>query len=536
MPNYNFERNAAAGIYDEAYQQSMYGFFKRSRLQNLLGQAGASVVIVLITWNLANQSVLLGYLVIHQLLVLLTAFTYYSKYTNSKITKDGLPLHVFEVGIVTKIFCGSIFWMDLEAAHDVQFVLSVFIVFCASVVGTIVTLGPLKRIARQTLVYLLLPGAMACVFTGHPFIGLATIYFLYVVAYKGMAEMHGAYLELISLRVASAESAKELEQNNNKLQKTNDELERQVERREIMERERAELQEELVTASREAGKAEIATGVLHNVGNVMNSVNVAVGIVHDDFRNTFQRQFNSAIEILDSNLEDLPGFFQNDPRAKHFVPFLKELSQKSEGIFTEMCTLRENVDHVIAVVAAQQSFATTAGVMTNINPKTILESALQISGESFNNHNIDVERNFEIVPDFSVDKQKLIQIFVNLIRNAINAIMDADPATRKISVGLNYSSNDIIFTVKDTGIGIKAEDIQRIFQHGFSTRKDRGGHGFGLHHSICAIKEMDGSIEVTSDGENQGAAFTIKLPIDPDIVEERFAEELPIASSIEVHS
>ena len=500
-----------------AYRESMYSFFKRSRAQNIAGQAGGSLVILLLTWQIADPKAMLTYLITHQLLVLATAYTYYSKYTNQRITRDGLPKYVFEIGLLTRTICGSVFWFDLQATQNHLFVMSALVVFTASIVGTLVTMGPLNKFARHALACLLLPGAAACAFVGHYVLCAAILYFLYVVAYKGLADLRATYHELISLRESSALATRKLEQSNDELQETNRNLRREVLKRESSENERQALQDELMSASREAGKAEIATGVLHNVGNVMNSVSVTTGVLQEKMRELYQVHLKCAVELLESNSNNLLKFFANDERANHFVPFLGELYSDCDEIYGEFRNLRDSVNHVISVVAAQQSFATTVGGKTQIAPRDAIEAALRILVESFKKHSIEIEKQLDdSVGSVLVDRQKLIQIFVNLLNNAKNAINDADPEIKKITIRLYSEEGNVLVEVQDTGIGIRADNLQKIFQHGFSTRKESGGCGFGLHHSVCAVEEMEGKIYVESEGLFQGAKFTLSLPMETE--------------------
>lgn len=275
-----------------------------------------------------------------------------------------------------------------------------------------------------------------------------------------------------------------------------------------------EINQRLVVASRQAGKAEIATGVLHNVGNVMNSVNVTAGILQDCLRKRLQGHLQSAVELLTANEDNLAEFLTSDPRGQHFLPFLRQMSEQSATAVIEVENLRANIDHVNAVVAAQQSFATTSGVTTSCSPQAVVEAAIQITNETCRRLAIRFERDFESTTNIVTDKQKLLQILVNLLRNAKHAITDNDSEDRVIHVSIRQSEESVAVSVRDTGIGIVPDNLSRIFQHGFSTRKNRGGHGFGLHHSCCSVQEMGGRLIAESPGAGQGATFTVELPIE----------------------
>lgn len=505
---------------EAAYAESMYAFFRRARVQNIAGQSGASIFLVAVTWNLADHAVLIGYLIIHQLLVALSSFCFYSSWTNKRRNKQGLPKFVLETGLVTKTFCGSLLWFDLEAAQDTQFVIAVLMVMAGLVAGTMITLGPLKQLARSTLISLLLPSGLACMYVGLTSMGIAVLFFLWVVAQIGVNEMHRSYSELIALRAEAAAAGKELERNNLELRNANECLETEIARREATEREREALQEELIDASREAGKAEIATGVLHNIGNVLNSVNVTTDLMQNKLKDRLHAQLDAAVKLLEEQDGDLPTFFSDDPRGKHFVPFMGSLNTQAEDLLSQVEELRSCVDHANSVVAAQQSFATTAALETNADVQRVIDTALQITSDAFGQHDIKLNKDYETLPEVLLDRQKVIQILVNLLRNAKHAIEEYPESTRQVTIGVKRENEEqFSIEIRDSGIGISQENLEKIFQHGFSTRKSRGGHGFGLHHSICSMEEMGGRLDVSSEGKFQGASFKMTFPLKLAAVE-----------------
>ena len=110
----------------------------------------------------------------------------------------------------------------------------------------------------------------------------------------------------------------------------------------------------------------------------------------------------------------------------------------------------------------------------------------------------------------NLEKHKILQILVNLLRNAKHACQESDRADKRLTVRVINGDGRVRISVIDNGIGIPPENLIRIFSHGFTTKKD--GHGFGLHSGALAAKEMDGSLTVHSDGPGQGSTFTLELP------------------------
>jgi signal transduction histidine kinase len=125
-------------------------------------------------------------------------------------------------------------------------------------------------------------------------------------------------------------------------------------------------------------------------------------------------------------------------------------------------------------------------------------------------HEVEVIREFGNVPPLNVEKHKILQILVNLLRNAKYACDDSERADKRLTVRVANGGSRIKVSVIDNGVGIAPENLTRIFNYGFTTRK--GGHGFGLHGGALAAKEMGGSLTAHSDGPGQGAEFTLELP------------------------
>jgi signal transduction histidine kinase len=166
----------------------------------------------------------------------------------------------------------------------------------------------------------------------------------------------------------------------------------------------------------------------------------------------------------------------------------------------------------------QQNYATFGGVKEMVNVVNLVEDSLRLNEGALAGQRVEVIREFETVPPMNVEKHKILQILVNLLRNAKHACQDSERSDKRITVRVANGEGRIRISVIDNGVGIPPENLTRIFNHGFTTRKE--GHGFGLHSGSLAAQEMDGSLTVHSDGPGQGAAFTLELPL-PDM------EELP---------
>jgi PAS domain S-box-containing protein len=289
------------------------------------------------------------------------------------------------------------------------------------------------------------------------------------------------------------------------------------------EAERDRLQQQLMDASRRAGMAEVATGVLHNVGNVLNTVNISTHMLADKLRQSRVPRLGQAAEMLQQHRAQLGVFLTADERGRQFPDYLEKLSgslrQEQEEMLSTVRSLSEALDHLKAIVQSQQSFAANVNVVETVRATAVFEEALKLNISSCERHHVKVEREFEDdLPPVTIDKHKTLQILINLISNAKNAIK-ASPnqaerqITLRLSRGTSGGAPTVRFQVKDNGVGIAPENLTKVFGMGFTTRKD--GHGFGLHSSANFANEMGGRLTVSSEGVGLGAAFCLELPVVP---------------------
>jgi C4-dicarboxylate-specific signal transduction histidine kinase len=298
----------------------------------------------------------------------------------------------------------------------------------------------------------------------------------------------------------------------------NENLRAEMSQRERVEQQLLKAAETALRNARAAGMAEVATGVLHNVGNALNSVNVSVSLVADKLRQTRLPGLSKATRLLRENQGDLSTFLASDPRGQQLPVYLEslaaQLDQEYAALLREVDTLKSGVKHITTIVCAQQSFAKTgdrALSTESVNPATLFEEAIVLALGGSPTGDLSLMTDFPDLGPMSLDRHRLIQILVNLVRNAAQALLTAPSEQRRIELSLQGDDERVRFTVRDHGVGIAPETMVKIFSHGFTTR--RGGHGFGLHASACAAMEMGGSLGCLSDGLGRGSTFFIDLPL-----------------------
>ena len=275
---------------------------------------------------------------------------------------------------------------------------------------------------------------------------------------------------------------------------------------------------QLVDASRQAGMAEVATSVLHNVGNVLNSVNVSASLASEKISRSSIADVARIASLFRDHEADLPQFLAGAQGAKlpvYLTSLAQHLAEEQRGVLAELNLLSTHIDHIKEIVAVQQSYARIAGVTETLSPASLMEDALRINAAALGRHGIAIVRDYDrATPPLEVDKHKALQILVNLIGNAKQAMDGAEIAGKRLTLRVRPQGGGFVsISVLDDGVGIPPENLPRIFEHGFTTRK--GGHGFGLHSAALAAKEMHGSLAAESDGRGRGAAFTLTLPLCP---------------------
>lgn len=289
------------------------------------------------------------------------------------------------------------------------------------------------------------------------------------------------------------------------------------------EAERVRLQSQLVAASRQAGMADIATGILHNVGNVLNTINVSAHVLTDKVKQSRVTSLGKAAGLLIEQRATLPEFFTNDQRGKQLPDYLHMLAGSLRNEQEEMLgTLRgmsDGLDHLKAIVQSQQSFAGNVRVEELLRPADVFDEAAKLNFATCERHHVSLVNQLQEIPPLLIDKHKTMQILINLISNAKDAIKSANRTDGQITLRMTEGQLDgwpsIRFEVHDNGIGVPPENMSKIFAMGFTTRKE--GHGFGLHSAANFAKEMGGRLTVESDGPGKGASFILELPAKREI-------------------
>jgi len=292
--------------------------------------------------------------------------------------------------------------------------------------------------------------------------------------------------------------------------------------RDITERKEAEtklgeMHRNLLDVSRQAGMAEIATGVLHNVGNALNSVNVSVNLLAERLHQSRVHPGLAKVSVLlGEHAADLATFLTEDSRGRQLPEYFRaltgQLSRERVELLEEVHTLIKSLDHIKSVVSMQQEHARFSGVVERLDVTGLLDDALRLQAVSLERVGIGVRREYTEGLFVRVDRHKLLQILLNLLSNARHSLVESGRPDKLLTIRVQRIAEERLrIAVADNGVGIAPEDAPRLFTQGFTTKKD--GHGFGLHISALAAAEMDAFLSCESEGRGQGATFTIEMPV-----------------------
>ena len=284
----------------------------------------------------------------------------------------------------------------------------------------------------------------------------------------------------------------------------------------------AESRSRAAEAARRSGRADVAAQMLHNVGNILNSVNVSASLVSKTLRQSEAPRMRQAAAMLHERQADLATFLASDERGRQLPTYLVEsaqaLAEERETLLREVDRLSQAVEHIRAIVDGQQVHGAAPAMLERVDVAAASEQALSLSEPALRCPDVTVERAIGLRAPLLLDKHRFLQIVVNLITNALNALRACRRADPRLTIAASVlrqpATSRLIVSITDNGVGIPQENLAHIFRLGFSTRS--GGRGIGLHSAANLAVEMGGVIKVRSGGEGRGATFTLDTRLAPE--------------------
>ncbi|ATB41015.1 hypothetical protein CYFUS_006477 [Cystobacter fuscus] len=299
------------------------------------------------------------------------------------------------------------------------------------------------------------------------------------------------------------------------LREANEELEARVRERT---QELKQAQAQLVETARMVGMAEVASSVLHDVGNVLNSIVVDTQLMRGAVSSSRMRRLQQVASLLEDKRPVLADFFTRDTRGRHLVDYLRALSdalaEEHSSLSRSLEALDGNVSRVRAIVQNQQAHVSSTLLLEECDLPALVEEALRLQVGALRQAGITVSRELRPLPPVRADKHQVLKILLNLLSNARQAMESQAPEQpRRLVIRLSAEGGWVSLQVVDTGKGIASEVRPRLFTQGFTTRE--GGHGIGLHSSALAARLMHAHLSLDSGGPGMGATATLLLPLAP---------------------
>ena len=325
---------------------------------------------------------------------------------------------------------------------------------------------------------------------------------------------------VLPIQRAHAELEQRVADRTRELADTVEELEGEIVQRKATEAQKEQLHRQLMETSRRAGMAELANGVLHNVGNVLNSVNVSADLLGQGLRESRIAGIERVAALLREHAGDLAAFVTSQ-RGSTLPDYLQQLAEQLAHertvMLDEAASLCTRIDHLKEIVSRQQSYARCAGVRATVDVAQLVDEVLGMHRGQLLQLGIEIALHIDGDATCELDRSRVLQVLMNLISNAKHAIRDAGREGGRIDVTIRRCDDRVTIAVADNGVGIAPEDLTHVFRHGFTTKAD--GHGFGLHHSANAATEMGGRLRADSAGRGHGATFTLELPLAAQLAE-----------------
>lgn len=313
-----------------------------------------------------------------------------------------------------------------------------------------------------------------------------------------LAQSVGNAIERMDLEKELENKRKDLEHTNRELRETNIQLK--------------ETRDQLVEAAHKAGMAEIATGVMHNIGNNLNSVNTCV----EELRRMLAQSKLGNLQKANQLLVQFAETLEQQPKGSQLMAYYNQLEtqreKEAQQFSKELDALEERIKMIRDDVLSQQSYARNEFFLETVDVPALVEEALMLQQTAFEKEHVQVVKQFETVPQTELSRNKLIQVLTGLFRNSRESMRACDGASElHVHIAHKKADNRIEITVTDTGHGIPAADREKIFNYGFSTKRNH--HGIGLHVAANNMRELEGKLSVMDPPSGKGAAFLLTIPV-----------------------
>ena len=277
----------------------------------------------------------------------------------------------------------------------------------------------------------------------------------------------------------------------------------------------AESRTQLVDQSFEAGFAELARGVLHNIGNAITPIGVRLATLSERLRAAPAEDSEQAVSELQAGSAD-------PQRATDLEEFLRlasrELAGTVRGAREDVALITRQTSIIQTTLTEQLRAARNEHVIEPVRLTELVAQSLEIVPDVCRRRlMVDTDESVRKLGVVRVARTVLRLILQNLIINAADAVRDAgkERGTLRLSAEIvrEAERQQLHLRCVDDGVGIPADDLERVFEMGFTTKSPETNHGIGLHWCANAIGALGGRIWAASDGLGRGAALHLLVPL-----------------------
>ncbi|MGB5686291.1 MAG: ATP-binding protein [Candidatus Electrothrix sp.] len=298
----------------------------------------------------------------------------------------------------------------------------------------------------------------------------------------------------------------------------NKSLEKKVDERTL---ELKEAQDIMIRQAHEAGMAEMAVGVLHNIGNAItpakiNAATLITRLKNSPLRNNLAQVLHSLRDMLESDQGG--GGSEQSLRMQKIIQLIPESIAEEYGqIETALEQICDKHRHIEDIIRLQRQYARIPVMKEyqRVDVKRVVKDALNLFQESLQQRDVEVELAFQPVPPVRLEEVHFLQILVNLIKNSYESFSGGNIKNKKIILSSFLEGNEshnVVLSIKDNGCGFTEEEKENFFRFGYSTKAR--GSGFGLHSCANYLIANNGSIDAFSAGPGMGSEFILRLPAD----------------------
>lgn len=279
-------------------------------------------------------------------------------------------------------------------------------------------------------------------------------------------------------------------------------------------------QQKLVEDAYNKGLIEVTSGIIHNIGNIVN----VIGLSLDELASSKESNESILPKFLETvvskellEIDSLESLSPNLYKASQILPKLLEYNQDFENeLKNKIEFLLKKVYHLKEIVQLQQNFVGSLGTEDYNEINNIIDEVLEIYDSSLIKRNIKIQKYYKKNPKLLCDKAQIIQLISNFIKNSYEAIEEKDMNEGLVKISTDIVDDHFLLEIYDNGVGIKESTLEKLFEFGYSTKKEFGsGSGFGLHSCKNIVEKYGGTIDIDSV-YGLYTKFMIKIPLKKD--------------------